>query len=71
MESLEYHDLVGKEIALQAAQNFRKLRKNGITIRKTIAVIIATFYIANGFELLHDDRDFDPVEGLLGLRVRK
>lgn len=71
MESLEYHDLVGKEIALQAAQNFRKLRKNGTTIRKTIDVIIATFCIANGFELLHNDRDFDPMEDLLGLRVRK
>ena len=38
LESLKYHDLVGKEIALQAAQNFRKLRKNGLTIRKTIDV---------------------------------
>jgi len=71
MESLEYHDLVGKEIALQAAQNFRKLRKNGTTIRKTIDVIIATFCIVNGFELLHNDRDFDPMEDLLGLRVRR
>jgi predicted nucleic acid-binding protein len=71
MESLEYHDLVGKEIALQAAQNFRKLRKNGITIRKTIDIIIATFCIANGFELLHNDRDFDSMADLLGLRVRK
>lgn len=71
MESLEYHDLTGKEIALQAPRNFRKLRKNGITVRKTIAVIIATFCIANGFELLHNDRDFDPREELLGLRVKK
>ena len=38
MESLEYHELVRKEITLQAAQNFRKLRKNCLTMRKTIDV---------------------------------
>ena len=50
MESLEYRDFLGKEVALQAAQNFRLLRKKGITVRKTIDVIIATFCIMNGFE---------------------
>ncbi len=69
MEYLEYRDFVGKEIALQAAQNFRTLRKNGITVRKTIDVIIATFCIENGFELIHNDHDFDPMEKLLGLKV--
>jgi predicted nucleic acid-binding protein len=71
MESLEYHDFVGKEIALQSAQNFRILQRNGVTVRKTIDVIIATFCIENGFELLHNDRDFDPMEKLLGLQVRR
>lgn len=71
MDCLEYHDLVGKEIAIKAAQNFRKLRKNGITIRKTIDVIIATFCIENGYELIHNDRDFDPMENILGLKVRR
>ena len=66
MESLEYHDFVGKEIALQAAQNFRKLRKKGITVRKTIDVIIATFCIENGYALIHNDHDFDPMEEVLG-----
>lgn len=70
MDALEYHDLVGKELALMAAQNFRKLRKHGITIRKTIGVLIATFCIEYGFELLHNDRDFDQMESILGLRVR-
>ncbi|MEA5031171.1 MAG: PIN domain nuclease [Sphaerochaeta sp.] len=70
MDALEYHDLVGKELALMAAQNFRKLRKQGITIRKTIDVLIATFCIEYGFELLHNDRDFDQMESILGLRVR-
>jgi predicted nucleic acid-binding protein len=71
MESLDYRDFVGKEIAIQAAQNFRKLRRNGITIRKTIDVIIATFCIENGYELIHNDRDFDPMEEILGLGIRK
>jgi predicted nucleic acid-binding protein len=71
MESLEYHDFVGKEIALQSAQNFRILQRSGITVRKTIDVMIATFCIENGFELLHNDRDFDPMEELLGLKVRR
>jgi len=71
MESLEYHNFVGKKIALQSAQNFRMLRKNGVTVRKTIDVIIATFCMENSFELLHNDRDFDPIEEILGLQVRR
>jgi len=71
MESLEYHNFVGKKIALQSAQNFRILRKNGVTVRKTIDVIIATFCMENSFELLHNDRDFDPIEEILGLQVRR
>jgi len=71
MESLEYHDFVGKKIALQSSRNFRILWKSGITVRKTIDVIIATFCIENGFELLHNDRDFDPMEKILGLQVRR
>ncbi len=71
MESLEYCDFLGKDNAIQAAQNYRRLRKNGITVRKTINVIIATFCIENGFELIHNDRDFDPMEEYLGLRVKK
>jgi len=71
IESLEYYDFVGREIAIKAAENFRKLRKNGITIRKTIDVIIATFCIENGFELLHDDKDFEKMEEILGLKIRR
>ena len=71
MESLEYYDFLGKEIAIQAAQNFRILRKKGITVRKTIDVIIGTFCIENGFELLHNDKDFDPLEKYLGLKVKR
>lgn len=69
MNSLEYRDFMGKEIAYKAAQNFRKLRKKGITVRKTIDVIIATFCIENDFPLIHNDKDFDPMEQYLGLKV--
>ena len=71
MERLEYRDLVGKKIAFKAADHFRSLRSKGITIRKTIDVIIATFCIENGFQLIHNDRDFDAMEASLGLKVRK
>jgi predicted nucleic acid-binding protein len=69
MDSLEYHDLVGKKMALKAAEHYRILRKNGITVRKTIDVLIATFCISHGYALLHNDRDFDAMEEHLGLSV--
>lgn len=71
MEALDYYDFVGKNIALKAARNFRLLRKKGITIRKTIDVLIATFCIENNFYLLHNDRDFDPMEKILGLSIKR
>src|SRR5262245_7971482 len=55
-------DLVGKDIALAAADNCRRLRKRGFTVRKTIDVLIGTFCIVHGHELLHADRDFDAME---------
>ena len=71
MDALEYRDFVGREIALKAAQNFRSLRTRGITVRKTINVIIATLCIENNFPLIHNDRDFDPMEQYLGLNIMK
>jgi predicted nucleic acid-binding protein len=56
-------------IAVKAAANDRALRDRGITVRKTIDLIIATFCVERGHSLLHDDRDFDPVAAHLGLRV--
>jgi predicted nucleic acid-binding protein len=59
----------GLQLALLAAQNYRHLRGHGITVRKTIDCLIATFCIEAGHELLHRDRDFDAFEVRLGLRV--
>ncbi len=66
---LEYFDLAGKYIAFKAAENYRQLRKKGITIRKTIDILIGTFCIENQVKLLHNDRDFDPMVNNLGLYV--
>ncbi|MGA3082089.1 MAG: PIN domain nuclease [Terracidiphilus sp.] len=57
------------ELAVGAAQNFRLLQRQGITVRKTIDCIIATFCIEEGHQLLHHDSDFEPFEEHLGLRV--
>ncbi len=51
----------GYNVAVQSAQNYRLLRRSGVTVRKTIDIIIATFCIMEGLILLHDDRDFDPM----------
>ncbi len=62
-------DSGGADLAIAAAKNYRILRDRGITIRKTIDCIIATFCIESGHQLLHRDRDFDAFETHLGLRV--
>jgi predicted nucleic acid-binding protein len=55
--------------AIQAARNYRLLRARGITVRKTVDMIIATFCILHGHTLLHDDRDFGPMVEHLGLAI--
>ena len=62
-------DIGGKEIAIQSAKDYRFLREKGITVRKTIDTMIATFCIQNKFTLLHNDRDFDPFNKFLNLKV--
>jgi len=69
LTSLAVVELGGQEIAIQAAMNFRALRRRGVNVRKTIDTVIATRCIESGFDLLHDDHDFDPFARYLGLRV--
>jgi len=69
LTSLAVVELGGQEIAIQAAKNFRALRKRGVTVRKTIDAVIATRCIGSGYDLLHNDRDFDPFAKHLGLIV--
>ncbi len=68
LTSLVMVQMLGQEIAIQSARNFRSLRKGGITIRKTIDTIIATYCIENELPLLHSDRDFDAFVEHLNLR---
>jgi predicted nucleic acid-binding protein len=69
LTSLTVVELGGEKIAIQAARNFRALRRLGVTVRKTIDTVIATRCIESGYDLLHDDRDFDPFARHLGLGV--
>jgi hypothetical protein len=62
-------NMLNTALAVQSALNYRRLRRLGVTVRKTIDCLIATFAISAGCELLHDDRDFDPFEEYLGLLV--
>jgi predicted nucleic acid-binding protein len=59
--------MAGDIIAAKAAGNFRYLRRRGITIRKTIDLLIGTWCIENGRPLLHNDSDFRPMARYLGL----
>ena len=61
--------LLNKNLAIKSADNYRLLRKKGITIRRTTDIIIATFCIENNFTLLHNDKDFLPMEKHLGLKT--
>jgi predicted nucleic acid-binding protein len=69
LNNMIYKRFYGKKNMIKAAQNYRTMRKNGKTVRKPNDVLIGTFCIENGYTLLHNDRDFDPMEQYLGLKV--
>ena len=66
-DELTVFDLLGKDMAIKSADNFRALRKRGITIRKTVDIIIASFCIEMKIPLLFSDKDFKPFIKHLGL----
>ena len=68
LQSFPCYDICGERIAMQSAENYRYLRKKGVTVRKTIDVIISTFCIENDLSLLHNDKDFVQCERYLGLQ---
>jgi predicted nucleic acid-binding protein len=69
LETFEFIQIGGKDVAIQAARNYRFLRSKGAAVRKTIATLTATRCILDGMSLLHSDRDFDPFVIHLGLRT--
>lgn len=68
LTALTVFDLLGKDMAIRCAENFRYLRKKGITIRKTVDAVIATFCVENDLPLLHSDKDFEPFHKHFRLR---
>ncbi len=66
---LEVFETGTVELAIEAALNYRRLRTAGRTVRKTIDSLIATYCLLEGHALLHNDRDYDSFEDVLGLKV--
>jgi len=67
-----HRDIVGGfDICEKASENYKYLRSSGATVRKTIDIIIGTFCLENGYEIIHNDRDFKYMEKHLGLRSFK
>jgi predicted nucleic acid-binding protein len=69
LDPLDCVHIGGKSLAVQAASNFRFLRSRGITIRKTVDMLIASWCIEHQVGLLHNDRDFDQIATLLPLQI--
>ncbi len=68
LESFPVQSMLGMPLAIKSATNYRALRKRGVTVRKTIDVMIGTYCIENHIPLLYADRDFDPMVRHLGLQ---
>lgn len=68
LDVFPFKNIGGKDLALSSANNYRILRKKGLTIRKTVDVFIATFCIENNISLLQDDKDFEPFITLFNLK---
>ena len=66
-DDLIVFEMLGKKMAIKSAENFRLLRKKGVTVRKTADVIIASFCIEKKLPLLFSDKDFKPFVKHLGL----
>lgn len=69
MGSLFLLDMLGEAQAMKCAQNYRRLRQAGHTVRKTVDVIIATYCVEHGLPLLFQDKDFRPFVTHLGLQA--
>jgi predicted nucleic acid-binding protein len=68
MTSLTVLEMLGQRVAIQSAENYRSLRSRGVTVRRTVDMIIATCCIEHGLPLLFEDKDFVPFVRYLGLK---
>jgi len=69
LQQFEIFSTGGIHLAVISALNYQALRRQGVTVRKTIDCLIASFCLLHNHQLLHNDRDYDPFEEGLGLRV--
>ncbi len=69
LRRFQLFDTGGEKLAVASAENYRLLRSRGVTVRKTIDCLIATFCLQEGYGLLHRDRDFNAFEEHLNLLV--
>ncbi len=69
LDPLECMTFGGKELAIKTAANFRFLRSKGVTIRKTVDMIIGSWCIETDIQLLHNDKDFDQIALHLPLSI--
>jgi predicted nucleic acid-binding protein len=69
LEPLDFLEMAGREVAIQSAADYRRLRSCGVTVRKTMDMLIGTYCRMHGHELLHNDRDFGVLARHLGLKV--
>jgi predicted nucleic acid-binding protein len=67
LTALKIYKILGIKMAILAADNYRTLRKKGVTVRKTADTLIATFCIERNIPLLFSDKDFNPFVKHLGL----
>jgi predicted nucleic acid-binding protein len=65
----QMENMLGDQQAVETARLYRALRGLGLTPRKTIDVIVGAFCIRRDYQLLHQDRDFEPMHTHLGLRA--
>ena len=71
LSNFQFMEMLSWELAIKSAENYRFLRRKGVTVRKTIDVLIGTFCIHHNISLLHDDQDFNPLAKYLGLEAVK
>ena len=71
LSNFQFMEMLGRDLAVKSAENYRYLRKKGVTVRKTIDVIIGTFCIHHKISLLHKDLDFQPIIEYLKLDAIK
>ncbi len=69
LRAFQIAPMLDADLAVEGARHYRALRATGLTPRKTIDVVIASFCLKHGHHLLHQDRDYDPFAQHLGLKT--